>query len=315
MDKLKWRALDHRVWQTLTDLDLHEKSEFCLAVSGGLDSMVLMHIFCKLVKPDRIRILHYHHGLSDQDDQKLFRDRAARLVQEVCLRFELIFVMQQSEITLKSENDMRQARRNFFKQELSQNSFVVMAHHQDDRLETMLLKLMRGTGSDRFNSLTVWDGSILRPLLLTPKVELLNYAQEENLVWCEDPSNSEDHYLRNWLRNSWLKELDSVYPGGRENMARSLFKLADQLADRTHFELVWSQSGESRGLSRHWFNSLTKNEQNRAIFLFLKQAGIEEMTQGQIEEIRKRLDKNQKEYIFEILGRKWVINAMQIMLE
>lgn len=277
--------------------------------------MVLAHTFSKIFSVEKLKILHFHHGPSDHVELSRYRDEALHMLKGYGACKNIQIITHKSEICLKSENDMREARRSFFFREVAPGGVLVTAHHMDDRLETMLLKLIRGVGADRFDTFVEWDRKIFRPLLFSAKAELLRYAEQESLTWLEDPSNQEEQYFRNWLRRSWLQDLEAAHPGGVRNLASSLFKLADRLNEQPQFELVCLQTDSGRGMKRSWYNSLTKSDQNRAIFLFLKQAGIEQVTQGQIEEVSKRLDKNQKEYIFEILGRKWVINALQIMLE
>jgi hypothetical protein len=98
-------------------------------------------------------------------------------------------------------------------------------------------------------------------------------------------------------------------------LAESLFRIASQLDSQAEFKLVFDTDSELPALSRAWYLTLSRADQSRALALYLKSRSISEFTSGQIEEIRKRLDKNQKDLIFEILGRKWVINATQIMLE
>lgn len=315
MSGARWSAFDHQVWQSLLRCGLQDAQMFYLAVSGGIDSMVLAHTFSKILSVEKLKILHFHHGDTEQIELGSYRDEAMQMLQQYSAAKNIQMIVQKSEVTLKSENDMRNARRAFLMKEILPGGVLVTAHHLDDRLETMLLKLLRGVGADRFNSFVEWDSKVFRPLLFAPKVELLRYAREESLTWLEDPSNQQDYYLRNWLRQNWLQDLEATYPGGVKNLARSLFKLADRLNEQPQFELVCLKTESGHGINRTWYNSLSKSDQNRAIFLLLKQVGIEQVTQGQIEEIRKRLDKNQKEYIFKLLGRKWVINALQIMLE
>ncbi|MEQ1722847.1 MAG: ATP-binding protein, partial [Pseudobdellovibrio sp.] len=147
------------------------------------------------------------------------------------------------------------------------------------------------------------------------KSELLDYAQKQNIDWNTDPSNLDESYLRNWIRENWLKQLDEKVNLGSKNLAKSFFRIADLIAEHSTFELEIDEKSDGFALSRGWYVSLSKADQLRALSLYLKKHQIFNFTTGQLEEIRKRLDKNQKDITFELLARKWVINASQIMLQ
>lgn len=312
----KWSEFEHQIWKILKNYSLHEISgSYLLAVSGGLDSMVLLELFGRLVPKKKIKVLHYHHGSSDNNEQQIYRDSSQELVARAAHQLGCFYATETSEAVLRSEEDFRNSRLDFFKRQTQAGDVLVMAHHQDDRLETMLLKLIRGTGLESFDSFQIWNARILRPLLVATKVELTAYAQSRGLKWVDDPSNQDGVYLRNWLRLKWLPELEQKQAGAVDNLAKSLFRIASQLDSLSEFKLVFDTDSKISALSRPWYLTLSQGEQSRALALYLKSRNIGEFTSGQIEEIKKRLDKNQKDITFELLGRKWVINATQIVLE
>lgn len=312
-----WDNLNHQVWKNIKECGLEQKDTFILCISGGLDSMVLLDNFFKVNPKSRFKVVHYHHGISDNIELQKFRDSNVQLIRQFCLNSgkNVEFLTSQSSEELRSEEQFRNARWNFIRSLKQDGDVIVTAHHLDDRFETALLKMIRGTGIEGLTSFKMWNGEILRPLLDQPKSELVLYAKKHNLDWNQDPSNSDDTFLRNWLREVWLPKLDEKVSGGSQNLAKSLFKVMDLALETQTFELIMEPNSESLALSRQWYVSLSKQDQLRALSLFLKKHHILSFTTGQLEEIGKRLDKNQKDITFQILGRKWVINASQIMLQ
>jgi len=279
--------------------------------------MALLHLFVRLKPSADIKVLHFHHGDSEDAEIKDFRDKSRACVKsavESLARDNVRFLSAKSSSQLHSEEQFRNARMEFFKKSVNFEDVLVTAHHLDDRFETVLLKMIRGSSMDGVRSFQMWNGQFFRPFLQTAKSELLEYARNSDLKWVEDPTNERTDYLRNWVRREWLADLEKKVPGGKSNLAKSLFKMIDVEEDQTFEESFLAQTN-ANVLNRQWFSLLSPHNQNRSLALFLKKLQVYEFTAGQLEEIRKRLDKNQKELTFEMLGRKWVINATQIVLE
>lgn len=312
-----WTALEHNIWKHFKEYDLDTHNNFILAVSGGLDSMVLLEVFLKLRPNAQIKVAYYHHGPTEDGIQEQHRNHAFEAVKRKISQVnksQVTFCSEKSQNYLVSEEEMRTARWSFLRSLKTSDEVIVTAHHLDDRLETMLLKMIRGTSTDGFSAFKIWNQEIFRPFLEVAKNEILVYAQKLRIDWIEDPSNKQDLYLRNWIREKWLKELDDKVESGSKNLAKSLLKIGAAASENQSFELVLEFNEESIVLSRQWYVSLSKNDQLRGLALFLKKHQIYSFTNGQLEEIRKRLDKNQKNITFEILGKKWVINASRIVL-
>jgi tRNA(Ile)-lysidine synthase len=299
MNSSQWGSFEHAIWKNLKDSGLNEVQSFILAVSGGLDSMVLLHLMHKLKPQARFKVVHFHHGPADDSALLNYRDQCLKLIEKetelLKQSHNTILISSVSKALLQSED--------------------VTAHHLDDRLETIMLKLLRGSSLDGVSSFKMWNGKIFRPFLNISKNQLYEYAQNNNIKWLDDPSNSESEFLRNWLRNEWLVQLDKKLEGGRLNLAKSLIKIADQAIDNDDFASKFQENCISNQLNRNWYFTLSRNDQLRCLALVLKQVGVHQFTSGHLEEIRKRLDKNQKELTFELLGIKWVINATQVVLQ
>lgn len=183
---------------TTMDVEL-EPGRYVVAVSGGVDSIVLLHSLAKRLDL-RLTVAHYDHGIRDdsRDDRQF--------VQGLAREYGLPFVYQRGSLgSGASEAVARDARYDFLHKarEAAGADAILTAHHQDDLLETAIINLLRGTGSRGLGSLRNRD-EIRRPLLRIPKKELLRYAEGEGLGWREDSTNADDRYLRNYIRHHIL---------------------------------------------------------------------------------------------------------------
>lgn len=332
--KRKWGALEHRVWRKFKDESLTDVDFFVLAVSGGLDSMVLLDVLTQLKPQGHFLVLHYHHGESDHEQQKKYRDDCLNLVKLSCDKLmqngiNVQFKFSKANKILKSENDFRKARLEFFKQELKQckmdfpdnKIYFMTGHHQDDLLETRLLKMIRGSGADSLKQFRFVNKGVARPLLYETKANILLHAQHNNLSWIDDPSNAKSYYLRNWIRNQWLQKLEVRRPGSVAKFAQSLDVLIatvdinDDIIDINDDSIgVNKFKLKSYWISRQSYVVLSRNNQIKALARLLSKLDVQ-FSAGQLKEIQKRLDKNQKELTFVIARVNWVINAQQIMVQ
>lgn len=200
------------------EFDLQSGS-YVVAVSGGVDSVVLLDVLAK--RPDlQLTVAHFDHGIRADSTE----DR--KLVQDLAKKYKLPFIYQTGELGAKaSEARAREARYRFLHdvRQASKAQAIITAHHQDDLLETVILNLLRGTGRRGLSSLKSTD-VIKRPLLHVSKKELLRYAKREALNWHEDSTNADERYLRNYIR---LRILPSFAGTDREVLVR----LARQAAD------------------------------------------------------------------------------------
>jgi len=328
-----WTDIEHHLSRQLNDENIHHKT-FAIAVSGGLDSMVVFDLMLKIRPQSNFIILHYHHGDSVNQETQNFRDQSFQLVQDQCLKYQkldynLSLHSAKSNLLLKSEDDFRKARLDFFRsilidleEKTSEKIVLITGHHRDDALETALLKMIRGCGSESLTRFKFWDQSILRPLINLGKDDLSSYAKHNNLSWIDDPSNLETHYLRNWIRQEWLPLLESKNPGAVKNLALSLEKVIADLKNDDELITIYKENVYSIS-STHWkawmsrpdYNALNRDQQIKALARLLSAANQREFTLGQLKEIQKRLDKNQKDLKFNIVRINWFINAQQIMVE
>jgi tRNA(Ile)-lysidine synthase len=187
-----------------------------LAVSGGVDSMVMVDLFRKM--PYDIGMAHCNfqlRGDESLEDQK-FLQNYSKLndVQLFLTQFETeVFAKEQK---LSIQVAARKLRYCWFQEICSTNNFdyILTAHHANDAVETFLINLVRGTGIDGLTSIPAQNGNIIRPLLIFSRSEIENFANEYKINWREDSSNASDKYLRNKIRHQvvpLLKELNSDF--------------------------------------------------------------------------------------------------------
>ncbi len=323
-----WSQLEHAIWDQLKLSGLEDKNQFILCVSGGADSVVMMQTILKIKPLAEIIIVHYHHGRSEKNGiQTAFRDKAFQLVKEYSenlkSKHSIKLFFEKSDIYLSSEDDCRKARKVFFKtiQTKHPQAILVTGHHRDDVLETRLIKLIRGTGAESFTTFKFWNGDTLRLLMETGKSDILKIAQHNNYEYIDDPSNLDAIGLRNWVRNKWLKDLEQFQSGATKNLSLSFDKIVALLDHQTDplpvFQIEKDDFQRCRQLlfQRLDFEILNFAEKQRCLAKALRLFKDLQFTQGQIKEIIKRLDKNQKNITFGLIGINWFIDAQQIMLQ
>lgn len=193
--------------------------------SGGLDSTVLLHWLWRSAQAAgmTVRAVHVHHGLQSAADDWVLHCR------QQCTALGIALAVHRVQVDPGDgqgvEGAARQARRDAFAAELRAGETLALAQHQDDQAETFLLRALRGSGVDGLASMAMdsrLDGHRLwRPLLDVPRDALLAYATAHGLAWVEDPSNSDDHADRNFLRLRVLPLLRQRWPHAAAALATS----------------------------------------------------------------------------------------------
>jgi tRNA(Ile)-lysidine synthetase-like protein len=181
-------------------------NHYVIAVSGGVDSVVLLHILAS--RPDvRLTVAHFDHGIREDSAE----DR--KLVQMLAKKYGLPFVFKNGDLGSRtSEARAREARYAFLHEvrQASRARAIMTAHHQDDVLETIIMNLLRGTGRRGLQSLRSTD-MLVRPLLHVPKAEIQRFAAANGLVWREDSTNADETYTRNYIRRRIVPRLNGEH--------------------------------------------------------------------------------------------------------
>ncbi|MFH6994606.1 tRNA lysidine(34) synthetase TilS [Flavobacterium sp. FlaQc-48] len=191
-----------------------EDKKLFLAVSGGLDSMVLLHLLQQL--PYEIAVLHCNfqlRGLESFGDQNF--------IQNYCDQHNIpVFITQfdteafAKDYKLSTQVAARELRYSWFYELLEKENFdyILTAHHADDNLETFIINLTRGTGLEGLTGIPEQNDRIIRPVLPFSRDEILKYAQENKIEWREDSSNASHKYLRNKIRHDLVPMLKEINP-------------------------------------------------------------------------------------------------------
>ncbi len=201
-----------RAW--LPSPDKFATAVWWVGFSGGLDSTVLLHALSQLNLPVTLRALHINHQISSNADA--WQTQCARL----CEALNIFFVAEKVQVknTGKGiEDAAREARYRVFEQYVGNEDYLFTAHHSNDQAETLLLRLMRGTGPRGLAAIAserelMNGGKLIRPLLHFSRTELEAYAHAHQLPWVDDESNQDDHYDRNFLRNRIMPLLLNRWP-------------------------------------------------------------------------------------------------------
>lgn len=190
-----------------------------VACSGGMDSLVLLDLAQRTGRP--VHVVHVHHGLQSEADA--WAAHVAAVARQKALSYEILSVQPKPKEG-GVEAAARQARYAALCAVMQSGDCLLTGHHADDQAETLLLRMLRGTGPlglagirhcQRFGA-----GWLLRPLLNTPYTALCEYAVSQQLQWRDDPSNQELSYERNYLRHTVMPLLQSRWPAAQQCMGR-----------------------------------------------------------------------------------------------
>lgn len=229
-------------------------SNYIVAVSGGVDSVVLLDMLVNnklpelAIKKEQIIVAHFDHGIRPDSAKD------SEFVRGVAEKYGLSFELGQANLGINaSEEEARNARYNFLRSlRKKYNGSIVIAHHQDDLIETMVLNLVRGTNWRGLISLRS-NYDILRPLLNLSKNQLLNYAKENNLTWREDSTNQDQKYLRNYIRRSLIPTAvlkDPEFNNKLLKIQKNILSLEKQIAtELQNLNLV--KNGQQYKVSRY----------------------------------------------------------------
>ncbi|OMH39221.1 tRNA lysidine(34) synthetase TilS [Motiliproteus sp. MSK22-1] len=243
-----------------------------LGFSGGLDSHVLLHlaVAAKLNQTHNLTAIHVDHNL--QPEAGVWVEHCSAVCENLGVPLQVLKVAVDEGASLEAQ--ARQARYQAFEHLMSDGDGLLLAHHADDQAETILLRLMRGSGVRGLSSIPeqrpLGKGRLFRPLLSLPRWELEQYAEQNQLNWIEDPSNSSLDFDRNYVRHQVLPELLQRWPHAVQALGRSVRFCAEaqslnqQLAaeDLQRCSAVKSNTDHAgRGLDYNGMLSLSRDRQ------------------------------------------------------
>jgi tRNA(Ile)-lysidine synthase len=206
----------------------HKKMKsMTVALSGGVDSVVLLHLLHQLQKTHHfnLKASHVHHGLSKNADKWV--KFCEKLCAKLSISLDVYYIQLPQKKSLGIEGEARRLR--YEKLLQSKTDLVVLAHHEDDQAETFLLQLIRGAGVKGLSSMAHFDDDrrLWRPLLNASRTDIESYAKKHRLKWIEDESNQNIDFDRNFIRSKVLPILKNRFNHIIKVISRSSAHLAE----------------------------------------------------------------------------------------
>jgi len=247
-----------------------------LAVSGGVDSVVMLHLFYKA--KFNIEILHCNfclRGKESDDDEVFVMKLGEKYNTKVNVkRFDTKTFGKK--LGMSTQMAARDLRYKWFEDYRNKNNaeFIAVAHHKDDEIETFFINLIRGTGIKGLSGYKNTLGSIIRPLLFTHKEEIVSYARSEKLDFREDRSNNQDIYIRNYIRNNIIPMFQKLNPNFAETMQSNIenLKSIGQIMESNVSDLKEKLIVRESNIEKLNINRLKKlNDFNKQLFYLLQE--------------------------------------------
>ena len=215
----------HKVYKYIQkQLNINDFAKIIVGVSGGPDSVALLHLLNKLGYECIAAHCNFHLRMEESDrDEQFVRNLCNTMkIQLECVDFDTIKYAEEHKISI--EMAARELRYEWFEKLRFQNSAEAIAtgHHADDNAETMLLNFIRGTGIRGLSGIPPRNGNVIRPLLICTRDEIINYLNDNNLSYITDSTNLQNDFLRNKIRNQVLPLLEDINPSVRHTISKSI---------------------------------------------------------------------------------------------
>lgn len=284
---------------------LSEPQAFVVAFSGGADSSVLLHALTRLRDrlPAPVRALHVNHNLHPD------AARWAEECEQICTQWDVPF--ESLTVSVDPGRDSleaaaREARYAAFATALGRGEILLTAHHRSDQAETLLLRLLRGTGVHGLKGIPgsrpLGQGFVARPFLNVGKTEILSYAHDFGLSVNEDPSNTDTTLDRNYLRHTVLPLLASRWPGYERTLARTAQLAAESAAivDGVAKSDLEHCANSATSVSLQRLVSLPAPRQSQVLRSLMRNLGMEPPSKAQLATLLDSVsvDGNQAELIW-----------------
>ena len=302
--KASKHPLYHRFLNQLKKHHICQK-KILIACSGGLDSLVLLDLLVESssILHLKIALAHVHHGVI----KETYRDWAQDYVYSISLGLDLPFFTNSAKPapSYLSEEKLRALRYSFLQKwrVRSKSNYLALAHTASDLLETRLMRLIRGTGSQGLVSMRFQNQNLLRPCLLFTRKEMEKYAHFRKIKYLEDPTNFQTNPLRNWVRYTWLKQLEKRQSQSIRNLSRSL----ENIAVARPFSNLLLNLRTPQGLDKMKLMKLSSTDQRQALAQYINSLGLKNYQTTHIQEILKHIQKN-KHTRLKLAGKIWIIS-------
>ncbi len=206
----------------LSRLSRDDVTRLVVALSGGMDSVCLLHSVMAADLGKQLCAIHVNHGL--QPSAGDFADCCASL----CRRWQVAFSVHPVEVSKVGnlESNARVARYAVFESMLTAGDLLLLAHHADDQVETVLFRLFRGSRVQGLQGMpmerSLGTGMLYRPLLNMPRRDIQTYAETHHLRWLDDATNLDTSFDRNWLRHRMIPMMEERWPSVKSAILNTL---------------------------------------------------------------------------------------------
>jgi tRNA(Ile)-lysidine synthase len=267
-----------------------------LAYSGGLDSSVLLHLLANSEAAFSVQPWHINHGLLDSASQ----------MEEFCIeqarRYGLdlrVDRLRLGELESNFEAEARRQRYRLFESAVGERECMLTAHHADDQAETVLLNALRGSGSAGLRGIArrraLGRGLLLRPLLDYSRQQLEDYAARHEIAWFNDPSNRNNRFDRNYLRNEVMPAIRARWPGylaalattGRQQAETQ--RLLDEIAALDHRSLAQPAKAGDPTLDLDGLLALSAERCRNLLRYWVRQAGLAAIPGARLDDLMRQL--------------------------
>ncbi|MHA2938655.1 tRNA lysidine(34) synthetase TilS [Vibrio sp. RC27] len=259
---------------------LKEPRQIVLALSGGIDSRVLLDVLIQLrhQTPFLLKAVHVHHGLSQNADDW------AEQCKGWCEKHDVDFALERVTLDCDSGNSIesmaRTARYEALEKHLQPQGILLTAQHNDDQVETFLLALKRGSGPKGLSAMALarpfQQGFLVRPLLKSRRFLIEQYAEEHGLTWVEDESNQDTRFDRNFIRHQVAPVLSQRWPHFPSAIQRSAELCAQQerLLDELLEERLNTSLAPDMSLSITSLNFMSEDVRYRVLRMWLSKFDV-----------------------------------------
>jgi len=208
-----------------------KKSKILVAVSGGVDSVVLVHLLSSLKLECSIAHCNFLLRGKESDDDANFVKNLAKQLGLICFIKEFDTKEFADKEGASIQMAARELRYNWFSELIEDHDYdyVLTAHHADDHIETFFINLSRGSGLEGLSGIPKYYSATVRPLLEFSRHQILDYAKDNNLSWREDSSNAQTKYDRNYLRHKVLPNYFELKNGVKKNILKSINHIQNSL--------------------------------------------------------------------------------------
>ncbi len=261
------------ILKTIRELKLREGVGVLIALSGGADSAALLCAMHNINSAFGFKLYacHVNHmirgGEADHDEE---------FSRQLCGALSVPFFSKKINVPLMAKNEHlseetagRKARYAYFDEIMKNNNidYLATAHHRDDRTETILMNIIRGSGARGFKGIEYKNGNIIRPMLDLSKKDILSYCSENNIDYCTDSTNTDENYLRNKVRRRLIPLLEEINPSA----ASSIIRMSDIISSDDDYLDALAKSElkkmiSPRGLKTSALNSMHMSLKRRVVF-------------------------------------------------